>query len=74
MSESPDNVSDFNSEWTDNVEYNLFEFHNVDPSAAEMAASIFHLKLELLTQFSALNAVNRLYLWKIGISNVKLLD
>ena len=60
LSESPNNVSDFKSEWTDTVEYNLpespnnvsdfvhgeslhtMEFHKVDPSAAEMAASIFH--------------------------------
>ena len=50
MSESPNNVSDVKSEWTDNVSdfgesinsLHTMEFHNVSPSAAEMAASIFH--------------------------------
>ena len=30
--------------------------------------------LELLTQFSASNDENKLFLWKIDISNIELLD
>ena len=33
-----------------------------------------HLKLELLTQFPALNDEKYNYLWKIGMSKIKLLD
>ena len=33
-----------------------------------------HLKLELLTQFSASNDEKYVFLWKIDISNIELLD
>ena len=48
---------------------------HVNPYAAELFVSILiHLKLELLTQFSASNDWKPILLEKINISQIKLFD
>ena len=45
------------------------------PCPAELFQLYFcHLKLELLTQFPASNDEKYHYVWKIGMSNIELLD
>ena len=52
-----------------------FRAYTVIPSAVELFVSIFrHLKLELLTQFPASNDEKYLYLRKINIFIIELLN